>query len=373
MIQLPASALNRVMKCNGSVAMLQSLEIPPDHKEQSSDQLEGDAVHDVAVMVFNGQISDPLEMVDRKVVNGIYITPEMTDYIDPFCMEIKSRQREGQEFWIETAMDFNISPETRILCRPDVVTYDPVAGILSIDDLKYGFRIVEPFDNWTLIAYAMSWIINKQIVPVQILLTIHQPRPHHENGKRRTLVLTYAELCQLYQQMVDRLAVLSDELHTGTHCYHCPALVPCRAARNAMMNAIDVSSTVFHDKYSTNDLGTELMIAERAAKALKDRIDAMKELMMFRIGEQGEINQEWAIERELGNRKYLPHATPELIKTITGIDIAKPGMLTPAQAIKKSVPESVINAFTTRPLLTPKLVHKSASKRAEALFGKPSN
>jgi len=372
-ITLQASHLNRVINCNGSVAMLQDVEVPPE-REQNKDQLEGDAVHHVALMTLGGQISDPIEMVDRMVPNGVYITPEMAEYIDPFVQEILADQRQGCQVGVEINMDFDLSASTRILCRPDATVWNPITGTLKIPDLKYGFRIVEPDDNWTLIAYAMTWIINHQIVPTRIEFVIFQPRPHHEFGKRRSVTMGYDLLLLRYAKMQKRLAALDNQLHTGEHCYKCPALVPCRAARNAMLNGIDMSSTVFHDKYSTDDLGNELLIARRAEKALKDRISAMEELMMYRIGDQSEISQDWSIERDnFGHRKFLPHVTANVVKAITGIDITKPEMLTPAQAIKKGVPESVIDAFTSRPKLPPKLVNKSATKRAEKLFGKPNN
>lgn len=371
-ITLQASSLNRVMGCNGSVAMVPGVEQPLD-REQTDDQREGDAAHFLAMLCLTDRdIDDPLLMVDRKVTNGVYITPEMAEYVDTFVQDCRADIMEGHEHWVEQAMDFDLSEHTRILCRPDVITWEPISRVLKIRDLKYGFRLVEARDNWTLIAYAMTWIIRTGNVPERIELIIHQPRPHHEDGKRRVCVLTYAELYALYQQMQATIGNLTDELRTGDHCYKCPALVPCRAARNAMLNGIDMSSTVFHDKYATEELGTELLIARRAAKAMDDRIKAMEELMMYRIGDMSEISQDWAIDRDqFGHRKFMPHATSDVIHALTGIDIRKDAMLTPAQAIKKGVPESIIDAFASRPKLPPKLVHKSAAKRAEKLFGKP--
>lgn len=372
-ITLQASALNRVMGCNGSVMMVPGLEQPLE-REQTDDQREGDAAHYLAMLCLTDRdIDDPLLMVDRKVPNGVYVSPEMAEYVDPFVQDCRQDVLAGHEHWVEQPMDFDLSEHTRILCRPDVITWEPASRTLKVRDLKYGYRIVEPRDNWTLVAYAMAWIIRTGNVPLTTELIIHQPRPHHEDGKRRVLPLTYAELHALYTTMQARLGNLTDELRTGDHCYKCPALVPCRAARNAMLNGIDMSSTVFHDKYSTEDLGTELLIAKRAAKAMDDRIKAMEELMMYRISDLAEISQDWHVDREqYGHRKFLPHATSDTIRMLTGIDIRKDAMLTPAQAIKKGVPESIIDAFTQRPKLAPKLVHKSAAKRAEKMFGSPT-
>lgn len=365
--QLQAYALNRIIACNGSISMVAGAEIPADNN-QTVDQLEGDAVHYMSMDVLRGIIRDPIEYVDRKMPNGIYITADMVDFVDPFVQSVLTDP--GQK-WIETAMDFDLSAETRILCRPDAITFNQTTGQLHVRDLKYGFRIVEPFDNWTMVAYAMTWIINTQIVPTEILLSIYQPRPHHEDGKIRTLRLTYPELLALYQQMVEKLATITDDLHTGPHCYKCPSLAHCVPARNAMYNGIEAFGKVFVDRVPDDELFYLISVGERAIDAMEQRVKAMKELAMHRLS-NGNVSQEWGIERTFGHRKFKPFVTVAMIKTLSGIDISKDGMLTPAQAEKAGVPEAIINTLVDRPPLAPKLVKKSATKRADKLFNKPN-
>lgn len=369
MIQLYASALNRVVNCNGSYFQAIMSEVPPD-AEQTDDAREGDAAHYVAMDVLRGVINDPSEYIDQKMPNGVYVTADMAEYVTQFTTDMLAL--EGAKLWVELPSDFDLSPETRILARPDVIAWQPATGTLTIPDFKYGYRLIEPFDNWTLVAYVMAAITSvlDGQAPDHINLMIYQPRPHHEDGKVRTLRLTYAEWWQKYAELQAAVAKLTDELHTGPHCYKCPGRANCRALRNAGYNAIDASHTVFDDRMSDAELEQERLTILRAVATLEQRGDAISELIMHRI-ENGAVYQNHYIDREqYGHWKFNSGVTPALIKSITAIDITKPGMLTTAQAIKKGVPESVAQAFSTRPKLAAKLVNKSANERAAKLFGK---
>lgn len=372
MITLHASALNRVVACNGSVEMSRLSEIEPD-KEQTDDQREGDAAHFVAMDVLRGVISDPLEYVDRKMPNGVYVTAEMAEFVTPFVEHVQARgDRYAVERYIECNEDFDISPSTRILTRPDVVTWDVAKRELTVDEFKYGWRIVEPRDNWTLVAYVMSAItMIEGEVPNLIRRIVHQPRPHHEDGKTRVYESTYDEWYAEYKRLHDAVSNLTTELHTGLHCYKCPALASCRAARDAGYNSIDVAHHVFNDRMPDDALEFERMEIMRAIDMLEQRRDAITELMMHRI-EAGAVYQNHAIERGLlGHWKFNTGVNAALIKAMTGIDITKTGMLTVAQAIKAGVPETVAHSLATRPKLPAKLVNKSAQERAAKMFNTP--
>lgn len=367
-IQLYASALNRVVNCNGSVAMQPKSELPPE-VEQTDDQRDGDAAHFIAMDVLRDVISDPAEYVERKMPNGVYATAEMAEAVTPFVEHVKSRGDVVR--FIERTSDFDISPSVRILARPDVVTWGN--GVLTIDDFKYGWRLVEPRDNWTLVAYVMSaMIMIDGEVPTLIRRIIHQPRPHHEDGKTRIYECTYDEWHGEFMRLRAALETITDDLHTGPHCYKCPALANCRAARDAGYNSIDVSHKVFDDRLTDEELEFERIEILRAVERLEQRGNAITELMIHRI-EKGAVYQNHYIERDqYGHYKFGAGVTPALIKAISGVDVRKEGMLTPAQAIKAGVPESVVKSLATRPKLAAKLVNKSAAKRAEKMFGKPT-
>lgn len=367
--QIHASALNRVVACNGSIAQSRMSEVPQD-REQTDDQREGDAAHFVAMDVLRGVISDPTEYVDRKMPNGVYVTAEMAEAVTPFVEAVRQELADGAEMFIERPADYDISPSVRILARPDVVTWNPFTQVLSVHDFKYGWRIVEPRDNWTLTAYVRSAIemIDGQ-VPHTVRRVIYQPRSHHEDGKIREYVTTFDEWQAEHWQLASKLTPITDLLHTGKHCYKCPALANCRAARDAGYNAIDISHEVFNDKLSDPELEIERVEIIRAIERLEQRRDAVTELMLHRISE-GAIYQNHYVERPQGHAKFNAGVSAATIKAISGIDITKAAMVTPAQAVRLGVPESVVKAFSSRPTLPPKLVNKSAAERAAKMFDK---
>ena len=127
---------------------------------------------------------------------------------------------------------------------------------------------------------------------------------------------------------------------------------------------------LFNDKMPDDELEIERITISRAIAVLEQRGDAISELIMHRI-ENGAVYQNHYIDRDqYGHYKFNPGVTPALVRTLTGVDINKPGMLTTAQAIRAGVPEMVAKSLSTRPKLAAKLVNKSAAERAAKLFGK---
>lgn len=368
MINLVAHALNRVVPCNGSFHMP---EVDLPDKERTDDQEEGVAAHFVAMEVIAGRNADPVEWVDRQAPNGVWITPEMADNIDHFVQTVVTRPKTYQ--WIEENVDFQLSDDVRILCRLDLATYERVddnTAVLTVDDLKYGWRLVEPFENWQLVAGAAGIMIKHQLTPIMIDLIIHQPRPHHRDGKVRKWSLTYDEFWLVYAKMKAALAVVTDQLQTGPHCYRCPSMLGCPAYHAATYNALDASGRVFDDQMSDEEAASELVTIRRAKDILEQKDKALTELITHRIS-NNRIMPNWFMEPGQGNRRWKKGVTVEMIKAVTLQDISKPGMLTPAQAEKK-ISSLIINAFSERPQTPPKLVNRSAQGVASKMFKPPA-
>lgn len=370
MIQLQAHALNRVMACNGSVALGGAEEVPPE-QDQSESRREGTAAHFVAVDVLSGRHTDPIEWVDRTAPNGVFVTPDMAEHVETFIEAVQADRAAGFQVWLEHTVDFDISIHTRILARPDVIEYNAATQTLIVRDFKYGFRLVEPLNNWTLVAYLIGWVMNKQIIPLTVEMYIHQPRPYHEDGKVRKVSMSYDDLLVKYAHMVSRFEALDNLLHTGPQCYKCPAMDHCPAHRQAGFNAVEASCEAFVDTLSNEEAVYQLQLMERAEDMAKQRADALTELLTHRI-KSGQVVPDYFLENALGNTRMIEGVSPIMIKAITGIDISKPGMLTPAQAIKAGVPELVMSAFSYRPKIGQKLKHKKADKVASKMFTRPT-
>lgn len=365
-MDINATSLPRVIGCNGSVAMEPSAVSVASPTE---DAQEGTAAHSVASAVLSGLISDPLEYVERPTPNGIFVTPDMAENVAKFTDYIQARGYDAPaQMFIETPIDFGV-PNTNIVirARPDVIAFDPGSNTLYIDDFKYGWRIIEPEDNWVLLAYALGACFRWNWTPARIVMTIHQPRPYHRDGGIRSWPISYELLMQRWSILFGFLSNLDKTLNTGPHCRKCKALAICPAAREAGLNSIEASNVVFSDKIPDDALAFEIENLRRASKMIEMRLTAMEELAVHRIENGGQVGN-LTVEQSYGHRTWTGGTTYETLLTATGLDLRANKLQTPAAAIRAGADEAVVTALSYRPPTSKKLVQFDASKRANKLF-----
>lgn len=365
MLEITADNLPVIMGCQGSRLMDASPSISSNNGTSSKE--EGIAAHYMAQAVFSGMVSDASELVDRRAPNGVYMSADMAEHVTEY-LAIFSNHASMCTFAEMESDTILEGPEFRIVGRGDWIAFSPF-GTLNILDLKYGHRLVEPEKNWTLLFHAIAWCVKHGIQPSQIVMEIFQPRAYHHAGRLRQWVINYEELRTYENHLRWTLANISDTLQTGPHCVTCPANATCPAARKADLNAVEASEIAFNDEISNDDLSYHLDLIDRAEAHLKASKKSLIELARFRLN-GGQIINNYALDIQYGNTAWLDFVTPELLQSVTGKDLTKPGLMTPGQAIKKGVPEDAIKAFTHRPTKGVNLVRENAAKRAARLFGK---
>lgn len=358
MLTTDATNLPRLMNCNGSRLMPPSfpaVDIDPTARD------EGNAAHWLAQQWFNGAV-DPNALIGQKAYNGTVITGEMVDHVGEYLSTLEAGQME-----IETSFG---TDHWRVNARADHIAWIALTATLIVDDFKYGWRLVEPVDNWTLIAHAIGYCIFHRITPAMIVLRIHQPRPHHPDGKLREWRISYAELMEYYQRINATLTNPANELRTGlAWCAKCHALATCPAARAASMNAIDATSMTFSDDLPNNAMSFELDTLRTAQATLAARLDALEELAAYRI-KGGAVIDGYGAETQYANTRWKAGLSAEALTLASGVDCVKPGTITPAEAKRRGMPEAVVKVLTERPITGVKLVRASADKRAKRLLQK---
>ena len=362
MLETDATSLPRLMNCNGS--RLMGGAIPPIGTTDNNPRDEGIAAHHMAYEASYGMVMLH-GLIGQKAQNGVFMTEEMHDYVEMYLEAIASIYRgvsSGGGMEIETTFE---TASWRVNGRADNITETP--DVLYVDDFKYGWGIVEPEMNWTLIAHAIGYCLNNNHQPSTIILTIHQPRPGHPDGKTRSWTINYTLLLELYHQIDATLSNPSDELNTGAHCTKCPALSVCPAARIASMNAIEASAMVHEDNLENAVLSFELDNLKRAQNALKSRFEALEELAKHRIM-NGEIIENYAVDRGFGNTTWNKGVTVDMLKLMTGKDLSAGKLITPTKAMKAGVPEAIVKPLTHRPETGTKLKRVSADKKAQKIF-----
>lgn len=359
MRSITATDLPRFMDCNGSRLMEGFQPAISDDTARN----EGNAAHWLIQQIAGGHFAGE-ELIDRKAYNGVFIGVDMLENVSAF---LEGKGRGGQIEYETTFRDPGGKWEVR--SRADRIKYDN--GDLYVDDFKYGWGVVEPENNWTLIAHAIGFISNNPTLAVRnIHFTIYQPRPHHPDGKIRTWTVTEPQLRMLYATLSETLTHPSDLLITNSHCGRCPAAVNCPAFRKAQMNAIDASEMAFNDKLENADLSYIYENIERAAKVLDGAQKAYKELMLHKM-RLGEIMPNYSIENELSNRELKDFVTIDMVQAITGKRLTKEKLMTPKQMEDHGVPKEVVASFCERRNKGAKLVRISEDAKARKLFSKP--
>jgi hypothetical protein len=360
MITVNATDLPRFMQCNGS-RLMNSIKSDASNPNKEA----GNAAHYVALTVWNGERKHADELVDQKAPNGVFITSEMADHVDDYLAIIdcgSSVISEAME--VDTSFSgqgWSVPARADHICLTDDAT-------LRITDFKYGFTIVEPEENWTLIAHAIGFCIKNQVKPDVIVFAIFQPRPYHPDGKFREWRTTYEELLVKFAELSAKLSNPSDMLQTGPNCHYCPSMPFCGAARKAGLNSIEAADFVFHEDLPNEELIYEFDNLTRAKAMIKDRLDALEELLKFKT-RNGELTDGFSVEPSVGNLRWKENINAEVLKIITGKDLSKYGMVTPTQAMSKfKIPETVIMPFAERPPTGLKLIRESADDKAKRLF-----
>ncbi len=358
MLTLTATDLPRFFACNGSINMPQHVAFNVDDTVRN----EGNAAHWLIEQVCK-QTHTLDELVDRKAFNGVYITAEMIEHVTAFLAANKPTAL------IECDTSYGDGQRYQINGRADRIAYVEETQTLYVDDFKYGWSIVEPAENWTLLSHVFGWLFRNHDTAVQsVVLRIFQPRPHHPLGHVREKSYAIHEIRSMWERLYNILLNPLNELNTGKHCRNCPAMASCPASIKAQMNAVDVSETPYVSDIDNKNLGFILDQFDRSIKLLEQGKKAYTELALHRL-KKGEIIPNYFPEKSQTNRQWKKGITPETMKILTGVEISdKPKLITPAQAIRKGISEETVNLFCERHDKTVTLTRMDADTAAKKFF-----
>ena len=356
MISLTATELPRFLSCNGS----RSLQKVQPFETDDTLAREGDAVHWLVEQVFRGLFTIE-ELVDRKAPNGMFITSEMVEHVADYLATI------GRSGLVEVDTSHS-GALWEVRGRADHI--DLQAEVLYVDDFKYGWKIVDPEMNWTLISHAIGFMRkHPEFIVSRIVFRVFQPRPFHPQGPNRSWSISFSQLHELLCKIDGVLNAPSDTLNTGSHCYKCPSLSVCPAAQRASMLAVEVSEQAFNSQMSNETLSLVTAQADRAIKMLEQFKDACEDLIKSKL-KAGQMVPGLELQNSYGHKAWKEGITPEITLLLTGRDLSKKSLVTPAQAKKLGVPDDVVDSLCEKPMTGVKLVRIDESKRGEQLFGK---
>lgn len=309
------------------------------------------------------------KQVNEVTSNGIFINDDMRFYVGSVYRNIMDRLQ--GEVLCETRIDWQTRSGIWIRGQYDAAFVDQ-NGVLCIEDLKYGWGIVEVKENWQLLGYAIGEVIRRGQAFEKISLKIHQPRAHHEDGPTREWILTYSELLGYKEKIEDRMQEIANgrrDLQTSSKCKYCEgASEACPAFSRLFYRALEVTTEFVQDSLTNDELSRQLDQVKRAKEVIKIKEDSLIQLGTSRI-KQGDIIPGYIQTESFGNRKWKKGIGPESLKMMTGFDATETSFMSPAKFEKFGVNKDLVSQLTEKTWRGVKLEKKDSSEIGNKIFG----
>lgn len=248
---LGASAAERWMKCPGSIALLNMLNLP--ETEEQDYQVEGTCAHAGLAWSFENGL-EAWEIVGHHFPdkNGepIEFTPDMSSAVQDMLDACRADYTDDGVRWVEYLLH---EPSIHPLFMGTVDHAYLAGDTLIVSDFKYGQGIpVDVEENVQLLYYAYGLLQLPDLKDVAtVKFRIVQPRAFHPDGPVREWTVDAAEVGRWAREellpamdlatppsdreMAPRRDALSvtggGALMPGDHCRFCPAKLVCPAMR----------------------------------------------------------------------------------------------------------------------------------------------
>lgn len=361
MSRLPkVSDANLWMKCHGAHQMQERH--PPLDSEPSQSRLEGRACHEAAQLMFAGET----DIIGRIAESGVVITEELYDaakvYVDDVLSVTDSPVVEQR-----VSLD-HILPDW--YCIPDAYHYDPESHTVTLWDFKAGHGYVPAEENYQLLL-GIEGVVNRldmtgvNIAGLTLSMRIVQPRCYTSEGSVREWCISlddyYSLIADVETTLVD---ITSDDptCTTGEHCRKCSGRRGCTALQRDVYAGIDYTQSLQTHGLSGDALGLELRLLRRAAQSMQAMLDGLEEQALHEI-KSGQGVSGFGVKAGTGRRRWKADIDMLAIGDLMGVDLREPvKTVTPAQAVKKGIDTSVIDAYSEKPSTGLKLVEVNVNQ-----------
>lgn len=365
----PSSAF-RWVRC----ALSASLEAAYPETEASPASLEGTAAHWVNEMLLKGTPVAP----DMQAPNGVAVTQDMLEGAEVVRDDIAARlgRNWSDLLFIERSVQIPRIHLTHNWGTPDYFAWAPPApnedhDTLCVWDYKYGHGVVEAFENWQLLDYAIG-ILGDAYLPQTVLeLIVIQPRAHHRQGIVRRWRIRAGDIGPYFQRLREQATLatsaLPPPLPTPEGCANCRGRHACEALQRAGGYAADQGQAYGALDLSPHALGLELRALKRAQDLLNARVSGLEAQAVAAI-KAGALVPFWMMESAPGRLAWdKPAAEVFVLGDMLGIKLQKdPEPVTPTQAKAAAkaakIDGALFDAYASRPAGAVKLVADDGSK-----------
>lgn len=356
-MEIRCSKLARYMVCAGY------MHLDVEEPEGGDPAKEGTAAGEMLQSLLENK---PLGQVAS---NGVYFNDDMRFHTTPIAQDIVNRA--STQVLCETRIDWQTRSGIWIRGQYDAAFVDK-RGFLCIEDLKYGWGIVEVKENWQIIGYAIGEVIRRGQSFSHISFMIHQPRPHHEDGYSREWLITYSQLIEYKEKIEARMLELANgrkDLQTSSQCKYCKgAAEACPAFSRLFYRALEVSMEFVQDKLTNEEISKQLDLVKRAEEAIKIKADSLVQLGTDRI-KKGGIIPGYIQDNTYSQREWKQGVSPASIKAMTGVNVVQETFMSPAQAEKSGVDKKLVSSLSSTRMTGVKLKKKNGTDVGNKIFG----
>lgn len=355
---LRPSSADTWTKCPAQPSIVERL-VPP--APSSEPAMEGTCAAWLAEMVLNGEYPDCRSAVGELCPDNNWpVDFEMANLIQGYVDMIKSR---GGEIYAEKRVYLT----DRIHGTPDCFALFVQNYELHVDDLKYGYGVVEPTAK-QIVIYAGA-IFNKlrsEGVDIhRIRLGIYQPRAFHHEGIYRYRTVSANQLLSEVADIIaagDMALGENPMISPGSHCKYCPAAHVCPGISRELYDIATVlrSNTARH--LTDDEIAAQLSFLDTLKDLVKGFETAVEGEAKARL-ESGTSLPGWTVQRGKGRRRFT--RTRAEVRALTGIDPAADSMCTPAELERRGADPALLGMVTETPDTKVKLTRMKQSDFAK--------
>jgi hypothetical protein len=255
----------------------------------------------------------------------------------------------------------------------DCWLFDKKTVTLHVIDFKHGHGLVEAFENWQLMSYVFG-IFNDLDVNgvddqyINVCMTIVQPNGFHKKGPIRTWETKASNLRGYANRLIAAAgaALMPDpDTKTGPHCKYCPARLHCEAALRAGNDLYEATGKINPIDLSPAQMGTQLALVNRAIAHLSSLQTALNSQVENTI-KQGKVVPGFITEQSYGRQNWSkPFEEVVMLGEMYDVKVTKDTLVTPKQAQKLGIDESVIMAYSEKKSTGVKVVEDKTNKAKE--------
>lgn len=332
--------------------------------------MEGTAAH----WCFEQMFAGVTPAVGATAPNGVLVTDEMLDGAELFVDTVRRMVPPDSKLYIEDKLMMHTIIHEANWGTPDAFALDKSHATIWLFDYKFGHRYVEEFENWQCIDYVagIQQALGMSLPPETVVhITIVQPRVFNRGSPVRTWTTTIGALEPYWAHLraAAPMAMCDDApCVPGDWCEFCNGRHACEALQRTALSATEDAFSSIPLVLPPLAAARELRAMKRSAGMLNARITGLEQQLLD-LYRKGTDVPYFMGERAQGRQRWIvPVEQVAALGSMFGINLMKPGTITPKQAVKAGVPAGVVEKMSDEPLGEWRLVEATTDK-ARKVFG----